>query len=438
MKKINILLFMFVSLVNVTSGMAAETVNEKIAELESNFIKLQRQINQLKKDLGDSPSDSNAQRISSLEAYAVQLHDVLTEVQEQIEENTSEVARISTEQQSRPNIGAYGTITAGKANGQDSIIDGQSFELIISGQPHKRISYFTELEFERAAAVGTSRGGEVLIEQAYTDIQLTSWMNFRAGVLLVPFGNIERDHFAPIREVVSQPLTSYAIAPAAWTDNGLGVNGKFNLSDSWIADYQAYVIAGFDDSISTTGLQEARQGFGVDNNNSKAFAGKLSLQNSTGFVLGLSYYKGAWNDSGTQDITGFNVDFDYSYKWFEILGEYTDMDIGQEIGTDTHLDGYYIRNLISLNGLLPDNFLGKDFSNARLSFVTQYDEITIDNFFDPTIPQNYERRITLGLRLKPTSSLSLNLNYEDANARGPDRILRGNDELWIFSLGYVF
>ena len=437
MKKI-ILILLTSSLVLLTNVSVAVDYKTKIKRLESGFASLQQQINDLRRDMGADVSEENAQRLANLEAYAVQLNEVLSEVQEKIEENKSEVARITTEQSNKPNIGAYGTITAGKVNGQDSLIDGQSFELIISGQPHKRISYFTELEFERAAAVGTSRGGEVLVEQAYTDIQLTSWMNFRGGILLVPFGNIERDHFAPIREVVSQPLTSYAIAPAAWSDNGFGINGRFNLSDSWIADYQAYVMAGLDDNISTTGLRGTRQGFGVDNNNSKAFAGKLSLQNTSGFNIGLSYYKGAYNDSGTKDMTGFNIDFDYKKNWFEILGEYTDMDIEQELGGDTHLDGYYLRNLISLNGLLPENFLGDDFPHARLSFVTQYDEATIENFFDSSIADNYERRITLGLRLQPTSSVMLNINYEDANARGPDRILRGNDELWIFSLGYVF
>ncbi len=437
MKKI-ILILLTSCLILLTNVGATADYQTKIKRLEAGFASLQQQINDLRRDMGADVSEENAQRLANLEAYAVQLNEVLSEVQEKIEENKSEVARITVEQQNKPNIGVYGTITAGKANGQDSIIDGQSFELIISGQPHKRISYFTELEFERAAAVGTSRGGEVLVEQAYTDIQLTSWMNFRGGILLVPFGNIERDHFAPIREVVSQPLTSYAIAPAAWSDNGFGINGRFNLSDAWIADYQAYVMAGLDDNITTTGLRGTRQGFGLDNNNSKAFAGKLTLQNTTGFNIGLSYYKGAYNDTGTKDMTGFNVDFDYKKGWFEILGEYTDMDIEQEIGKDTHLDGYYLRNILSLNGLLPENFLGADFPHARLSFVTQYDEATIENFFDPSVAENYERRITLGLRLQPTSSVMLNLNYEDANARGPDRILRGNDELWIFSLGYVF
>ena len=433
------LIFFTISLIVMSNFSAAETdYSSKIKLLEAGFANLQQQINQLKNDMGSNVSDSNAQRLKNLEAYAVQLNEVLSEVQDKIEENSGEVARISKIQQDQPNIGAYGTVTAGKANGQNSVIDGLSFELVISGQPHKRISYFTELEFERAATVGGSRGGEVLLEQAYTDIQLNSWMNFRGGVLLVPFGNIERDHYAPLREVISKPLTSFAIAPSDWTDNGFGVNGRFSLSENWIADYQAYVIAGLASNISPTGLRATRQGFGVDNNNNKAFTGKLSLQNTTGFNLGLSYYSGAWNEASDRNITGFNIDIDYKHKWFEVVGEYTDMDIDKEVSGSTHMDGFYLRNLLSLDGLLPENFLGADFPHAKLSFITQYDEVDIENFADASIPNNFERRMTYGLRLQPTSSVMINLNYEDASARGPDRILRGNDDLWIFSMGYVF
>ena len=172
--------------------------------------------------------------------------------------------------------------------------------------------------------------------------------------------------------------------------------------------------------------------------NNKAFAGKISLQNTSDFTLGVSYYTGAWNDSGSKNISGFNVDIDYKLKWFELIGEYTDMDIEKEISGSTHMDGYYLRSIFSLDGLLPNNFLGNDFPHARLSFIGQYDEVTIENFYDASIMDNYEKRITLGLRLQPISSWIASINYEDASATGPDRILRGNDELWIFSLGYVF
>ncbi len=417
---------------------ASDDIQQKIDYLESNLSNLQQQINQLKQDLGSSVSTTNAQRITNLENYAVQLHDVLTKVQAQVEDNSTQVERITKKQDKQPKLGVYGTITAGKANNQNSIIDGNSFELILSGQPHKRISYFTELEFERAATVGGSRGGEVLVEQAYTDFKINDWASFRGGILLMPFGNIERDHYSPLREVISRPYTSFALAPSDWTDNGFGLTGRFNVSENWFADYQAYIVAGLDDNISTTGLRATRQGFGADNNNNKAFGGKISLQNTSGFTVGLSLYNGAWSDDGKKDITGFNIDADFQWRWLEVLGEYTSMNVDRESTGTANMAGYYLRSIFLLNNLLPENWIGQDFANAKLSFVTQYDKVIIENFFDASIADNSEQRLTLGLRFQPTSSWVINLNYEDIHASGADIIMRGNDDIWLFSLGYVF
>ena len=428
----------FIILVVTNISLASETIKQKIIYLEKNLTQLQEQINQLKAELGSSLSESNSQRIANLEAYAIQLHEVLTDVQEKVEDNTTQVERISKRQSNQPKLGVYGTITAGKGKNQDSVIDGNSFEIILSGQPHERISYFTELEFERAATVGGSRGGEVLLEQAYTDIKLNDWANFRGGILLMPFGNIERDHYSPLREVISKPYTAYALAPSDWTDNGFGLNGRFTLGESWFADYQAYIVAGLDDHISTTGLRATRQGFGVDNNNNKAFGGKISLHNTSGFTVGLSLYNGAWSDDGKKNITGYNIDADFQWRWLELIGEFTSMDIDRESTGTANMSGYYLRSIFGLNNLLPDNWLGEDFTNAKLSFITQYDKVVIENFFDASIADNSEQRLTLGLRFQPTSSWILNLNYEATHARGADRILRGEDDMWLFSLGYVF
>jgi len=88
-------LFLLTLLLFVSTSSAQRSLQNKIQELENNFANLQRQINQLKQDIGNDVSTTNSQRIASLEAYAVQLHDVLTDVQEQVEENSSEVTRIS-------------------------------------------------------------------------------------------------------------------------------------------------------------------------------------------------------------------------------------------------------------------------------------------------------------------------------------------------------
>ncbi len=423
------------------SGLAYSSesdLQEKIKNLENNLNNLQQQIRDLKADLKNDTSISNSERIANLEAYAVQLHDVLAEIQNSVTDNSSEIERVSHVQDNQPHLGMYGAISAGKTSNKNSVIDGESFEIVLNGQPHKRLSYFMELEFERAATVGGSRGGEVLLEQAYTDLVLNSWANFRAGVLLMPFGNIERDHYSPLREVISKPLTSYALAPSDWTDNGFGFTGRFNLSDNWFADYQTYVVAGLDDNISTTGLRGTRQGFGEDNNSNKAVTGKISLQDTQGHRVGFSLYHGAWDDASDHFITGLNVDFDLRWKWLNLTGEYTNMMIDRETHGNINMDGFYIRSIASLDYFMANNWLSADFPNAQLQLVAQYDQANVENFFDPYAADNRERRLTLGLRLLPLKAWALNFNYEHSEADGPDTILRGDADTWLVSVGYVF
>jgi len=435
MKKNISLIILFLMLFS-NAVFSANTTNAKLKQLESQVKQLQQQIKQLKKDI--QKDSSYEQRIAALESYALSLIEAIANMQEQLDDNTDEMERMSDAQETKPSISLYGTLVAEKVTNQNSLLDGQSFELVISGQPHKRISYFTELEFERAATVGGQRGGEVLVEQAYTDLTITPWLNLRGGVLLVPFGNIERDHYAPLRDVISKPYTSLAIAPSDWTDNGLGFNGKFNLSDNWIADYQTYVIAGLGNGLSTTGLRATRQGFGVDNNNNKAIASKITLHDTSGLSIGLSHYKGAWDDLSSKSINGYNLDLNFQLAWYELVAEYSNMNIDRLSTGSAKMQGYYLRNLFSLEGLFEQDWLGEDFSHPKLTFVAQLDAINIENYLSASLPDNWEKRITIGLNLDVTHSWRAKLNYEHAWSAQLDQILRGDDDVWSLSLGYLF
>jgi len=420
-------------------GLAGQTVQEKLSVLESNIKVLQQQIVLLKKQMASSSASAeNAQRLSALEDYAVELHKVLTDLKDQVEDNSAELTQVAETEKKRTSLKVYGTFVAAKPEGENSILDGQSFELVLSGQPHERLSFFTELEFERAATVGAERGGEVLLEQAYTDVSIKPWLNFRAGVLLLPFGNIERDHYAPLRDVISKPYTSYALAPSDWTDNGLGFNGRFILGDEWFANYQVYAVAGLGNGVTERGLRGTRQGFGVDNNMNKALVGKLEIQNTSGFSLGISGYHGAWDDNSSRFITGYNVDFDWQMGWLEWVGEYTNMDVDREFAGSARMDGYYLRGIVNLSRFFHPDWLFSSFPHARMNLVGQYDKVNIENFFDPSAPDNSEERYTLGFQVRPTPSWVANLNYESASGTEVNPILLGNMSQWLFSVGYLF
>ena len=198
----------------------------------------------------------------------------------------------------------YGTFAIEDTSRSNSTFDAESLELVLSAQPHPRLGLFAELEFERAAAVGGERGGEILLEQAWASFRFTDWMSLRAGALLVPFGNVNVDHYAPSRDVISKPLVAYIVAPGDWTDNGLGLAGTVLLGGEWVLRYDTAVVAGLDDNITALGTRAARQPFGADNNNDKALVGRLGWKYGGAFELGMSGYDGAYDDA-----TGANPTF---------------------------------------------------------------------------------------------------------------------------------
>jgi hypothetical protein len=53
-----------------------------------------------------------------------------------------------------------------------------------------RLRFVGELELEHGVVEGLEEGGELELEQAYIDFLVTSAVNFRAGMLLVPVGII--------------------------------------------------------------------------------------------------------------------------------------------------------------------------------------------------------------------------------------------------------
>lgn len=334
-------------------------------------------------------------------------------------------------------ISSYGAVNWGKRSGQNSIIDAESFELVFSGQPHERISFFSELEFERAASVGAERGGEVLIEQAYVDMMLSDNLSLRGGVILVPFGNNEADHYAPLRDVINRPLSSRLIAPSDWTDNGFGLVGHRELSQTWQLDWEGYVIAGLDDQIGVNGLRNARQGFGEDNNNDKAIAAHVSLRNSEDLALGLGIYSGAIDDAGDQQLRGWGLDFNWRHEGWKFAGEYLRMRAERAEGGAATLYGGYARAGYDINRWFEPNWSGTAFPDARLSLIYEYNYVSVEDLTSLVGLVERERKHVLGLRYEPDHSWVLKLNREWSDASGRP-LVNGDADGWAVGIGFVF
>lgn len=377
------------------------------------------------------------QRLDAVEAYAQTLNTQLAEVKTSVDTQDQTLTASSEARGRALALSSYGTFVAGKHAGQNSTFSAESFEIVLSGQPHDRIGFFSELEFERAANIGGPRGGEALLEQAYVDFSIIDALALRAGVVLVPFGNVVTDHYAPLRDTITKPLSSFVIAPSSWSDNGLGVVGDTDLSSHWHLNYEAYLVTGIGANISASGLRDARQGFGTDNNGDKAVVAHLGFSHLESLALGIAAYQGAYDDAGKRALTGFGLDFSWTVADLNLTGELLRMDAERATAADAIYWGGYVRSSYDISQILPQNLKGKSFPDARFALVYEYGYVDIGNI-DPAVEvSRREWRHTLGFKYEPTRSWIFKFNYETSRAAKLP-VLNGDDHAWLTSIGYVF
>lgn len=416
------------------------SVEARLSALESRWDRMEGEIAALRALLERSPAPAPAAAPEAVAAIGETVQGLgadLAAVRGEVENQGHALAAASASRQREIAISSYGAVNLGKRSGQDSVIDAESFELVLSGQPHPSVSFFSEIEFERAATVGGPRGGEVLLEQAYVDYAINDNLALRGGVILVPFGNNEADHYAPLREVILRPLSSRLIAPSDWTDNGFGLVGHRELSANWQLDWETYLIAGLDSGIGPGGLRNARQGFGEDNNNDKAIAAHLTLRRNDQLALGLGLYDGDYDDAGRLRLRGLGLDFSARLDRWRFSGEYLAMRAERSDGDPADLRGGYVRAAYDVQEWLPPSWRNEAFPDARLSLVYEYDHVSVEDLTSLASLVARERKHVLGLRYEPDHSwiLKLNREWSDASNR---TLVNGDSDGWIIGIGFVF
>lgn len=421
---------------------------ERLVQLEQRLRGLELALAELRAQLAARPADPVAAleaRLAALEAgtrelaaEAARMRAAAEEEQAQQAELADAVDRAAQAEAQKLELSVYGALDVLAYRGQDADFDGKAFELVVSGRPHRRLGVFAELEFERAAGVGGERGGEVVVEQAYANLVFGPAVNLRGGILLVPFGNVNLDHFAPRRDLVNKPLPSIAIAPSDWTDNGLGLYGRFDAGAEWRVAYEAYAVAGLGEPIDARGARGARLGYGADNNADKALVGRVSASRLSTLELGLSGYRGRYDGAGERTLAGWAVDASATLGRVRLAGEYDAMNAARASGPEVEMSGGFGRATVSLpRGWLP-GFLRRDFEEPALQAVAQYDWISLQGPGPQgTLEHNRERRFTLGLNYRPARQLVLKLDYEFAKVFG-NPVVTGGADGFVGSLGFVF
>jgi hypothetical protein len=134
-------------------------------------------------------------------------------------------------------------------------IDFHRFVLFFGYDFNDRIRFNSEFELEHALA-GEGKPGEVELEQAYIDFDLTERQTARAGLFLVPVGLLNPTHEPPRFYGVERNPVEGNIIPTTWWEAGFGMHGE--LGAGW--RYEAALHSGLNTSTgSTYAVRSGRQ-----------------------------------------------------------------------------------------------------------------------------------------------------------------------------------
>ena len=153
---------------------------------------------------------------------------------------------------SSAHIGGYGEIHYNNLSGEGGAsdkdeIDFHRFVIYIGYDFNDRIRFSSEVELEHSLSGGDAPG-EVELEQAFIDFDLSDSHTARAGLFLLPVGLINLSHEPTRFYGVERNPVENRIIPTTWWEAGAGLRGWFG--DAW--SYGAYVHSGLNTSSNSS------------------------------------------------------------------------------------------------------------------------------------------------------------------------------------------
>jgi hypothetical protein len=192
---------------------------------------------------------------------------------------------------------SYGEINYNRPTsaGRDTQVDMRRFVLGYQHRFDERTKVVTELEVEHAVS-SADDPGEVEVEQAYLERQLTPTYAARGGLFLMPVGLLNENHEPTAYYGVERNFVETAIIPSTWREGGLQLIGNYDNGLS----AQAGITTGFDlnkwDAASTEGkespLGSIHQELALAKGHDLAAFGALNWRGIPGLLIGGSLFTG--------------------------------------------------------------------------------------------------------------------------------------------------
>ncbi len=276
------------------------------------------------------------------------LQDQLNQLADAVESSAGDKAGAS-----KVHIGGYGELHYNNledpSGAKKEVLDFHRFVLEFGYDFTDSIRFFSEVELEHALVVDTDDGsgpGEVELEQAYVEFDLTDNMEAKGGLFLMPVGILNETHEPPTFYGVERNPIEKNIIPTTWWEGGAALTGR--IGDSAVS-YDLAITSGLDGGTSIRG---GRQKVAKAKASDLAYTGRLKYTGVPGLELaGTVNYQTDMTQSADPNIgagTLLSAHAIYNISDFQLRALYGNWDIdvssaasASDQAKDSQ-DGYYV------------------------------------------------------------------------------------------------
>jgi hypothetical protein len=354
-----------------------------------------------------------------------QLEDKVEALEEQLGATADAVDSAIDAKEDPLSIGGYGELHYNNFEGGDDQIDFHRFVTYFGYEFSDSIRFASELELEHAFIEDESGGdepadGEVVLEFAYVEFDITDGTRIKGGAFLVPVGILNLTHEPPTFYGVERNRVENRIIPTTWTEGGAELVGP--VGDSGFS-YNLAIHSGLAVDPADADIREGREKVSEALANDVASTARLQYTGLPGLEVALSaQYQ---DDISQQDDDGLDEAYLYEshLQWvagpFGLRALYAMWDIrgaaAEALNRDEQL-GYYVEPAFKIT--------------PGLGIFARYEEL--EETEDLT-----EENATFGANYWPHPQVVLKADYQLRDTEQADGSTVDGDSFNL-GIGYLF
>jgi hypothetical protein len=317
-------------------------------------------------------------------------------------------------------LGGYGELHYNNLDSKKEI-DFHRFVLFFGHQFTDRLRFWSELELEHTVS-GDDRNGDVQLEQAYVEYDLTANQHVKGGIFLLPVGMLNETHEPPTFYGVERNPVERNIIPTTWWAGGIALNGE--IAPGW--SYDIGIHEGLETSAgSNYAVRSGRQKTSEANANDLASTGRIKWTGVAGIELAATVQYQSDVTQGEDPDAGhawlFETHADIRRGPFGLRALYARWDLDgdgpESVGADEQ-EGFYVEPSYRIT--------------PKWGVFARYNQW--DNQAGDGNSDSEKKQVNAGVNFWPHPDVVLKADVQQQDNEGNSK----NDNGWNLGVGYQF